>query len=509
MAVGDSPGRGCGRPLILEGPSPKVSRDRQVVDAGRRLHPGKRPNPREHFLVERRSPIRLRLHRSRHRNRHRQDVMRIEARVGRLQRREAPDHQPRRDQQRERQRELGRHQRVAQAHATDAVGGCATALLEGADQALGHRVHRRSEPEREGREPRDREQEQRYRSVDRRFVEARHVGRDDRDNGPDSPTSRAADRPTTRGRPGADSPSEVSKMIRDCVSIPFCDYTGICAVPGRRARMPKVKANNITLNYDQQGTGPPLILIPYLAADCACYAFQVTEYAKRFTCISLDLRGTGDSDNPAGAYSTEQFADDIAAFMQVLGIPIAHIFGLSLGAAVGMWLAAKHPAKVKSLSLHSAWTKTDPFVKTVVEGWQVMATALDSVPEMIIQGMFPWCFTPELYAAKPEYIQSLAGFVRSRPAQPLAAFLQHSKAVIAHDITPWLSQITAPTQVTFGRYDLLTSTRFAVPMTAAMRASELYVFEGCSHAPIYEKVEEFNQKTLALLERQSAHGQVA
>jgi hypothetical protein len=53
--------------------------------------------------------------------------------------------------------------------------------------------------------------------------------------------------------------------------------------------MPKVQANEITINYDQQGTGEPLILIPYLAADYACYAFQVAEYAKHFTCISLDL----------------------------------------------------------------------------------------------------------------------------------------------------------------------------------------------------------------------------
>jgi hypothetical protein len=57
--------------------------------------------------------------------------------------------------------------------------------------------------------------------------------------------------------------------------------------------MPKVKANNITMNYEQQGNGEPLILIPYLTADHACYAFQQAEYAKHFTCIWLDLRGTG------------------------------------------------------------------------------------------------------------------------------------------------------------------------------------------------------------------------
>jgi pimeloyl-ACP methyl ester carboxylesterase len=273
--------------------------------------------------------------------------------------------------------------------------------------------------------------------------------------------------------------------------------------------MPKVKANNITINYEQQGSGEPLILIPYLSADHACYAFQVAEYAKRFTCISLDLRGTGESDKPTGAWTAELLADDVAAFMQAAGIPRAHIAGLSLGAAIGMWLAAKHPDKVRSLSLHSAWPKTDAFVKAVVEGWQTMAKALDSVPEMVILGIFPWCFTPELYAAKPDYIQSLADFVRSRPKQPVSAFMQQSDAVISHDVAAQLNRISAPTLLTFGRADMLTSTRFADQMNRSIRGSELLLFEECAHAPIYEKVEEFNQKTLRFLQRHIGAGAAA
>jgi pimeloyl-ACP methyl ester carboxylesterase len=265
--------------------------------------------------------------------------------------------------------------------------------------------------------------------------------------------------------------------------------------------MPKVTINGIALNYEQQGAGEPLILIPYLAADHACYAFQVAEYAKHFSCISLDLRGTGESDKPEGTYSTELFADDIAAFMQALGVAKAHVAGLSLGAATGMWLAAKYPARVKSLSLHGPWTKTDPFIAAVVEGWQVMAKALASVQEMVIRGIFPWCFTPELYSARPEYIESLAGFVRSRPAQPVPAFLQHSNAVIAHDAEAQLSRITAPTQITFGRYDTVTSTRFADRLKSGIGNSELLVFENASHAPIYEIVEQFNRQTLSFLQR--------
>jgi pimeloyl-ACP methyl ester carboxylesterase len=265
--------------------------------------------------------------------------------------------------------------------------------------------------------------------------------------------------------------------------------------------MAKVTANGIAINYEEQGSGEPLALIPYLAADNACYAFQVAEYSKHFRCISIDPRGAGESDKPEGTYSTELFADDVAAFMQAIGVERAHVSGLSLGAATGMWLAAKHPHRVKSLSLHSGWTRTDPFLRTVVEGWRTMAKGLGNVTDMIVQGIFPWCFTPEMYAAKPDYIDQLAAFVRGRPQQPLDAFMRQSGAVIAHDALAQLGRIGAPTQVTFGRHDMVTSTRFAEAMTGAIKGSELVVFETCAHAPIYESVAEFNDKTLAFLKR--------
>jgi pimeloyl-ACP methyl ester carboxylesterase len=139
----------------------------------------------------------------------------------------------------------------------------------------------------------------------------------------------------------------------------------------------------------------------------------------------------------------------------------------------------------------------------VVEGWQVMAKGLGSVADMVFQGIFPWCLTPELYAAKPDYIQSLAAFVRGPPAQPLDAFLRQSDAVITHDVDAQLGKITAPTQITFGRHDAVTSTRFADRMKTGIPGAELIVFEGCSHAAIYERVEEFNQRTLEFLQRHS------
>ena len=267
--------------------------------------------------------------------------------------------------------------------------------------------------------------------------------------------------------------------------------------------MPHVKAGAINIHYEQQGSGEPLILIPYLAADSACYSFQVPEYAKHFTCFSLDLRGTGASDKPPGQYSTDLFADDVAAFMQALGIPKAHVSGLSLGAGTGLCLAAKYPQRVLSLSVHAGWTRTDPFIAAVIKSWQLLAKALNNIHETVVRGMMPWCFTPELYASRPDYIQAIEQFVRSRPAQPVECYLQHTEAVLGHDVESRLSAITAPTQITVGRHDMITSLRFAKPMAEAIRNSELVIFEGCAHAQLYEKVEEFNQKTLEFLCRRT------
>jgi 3-oxoadipate enol-lactonase len=190
--------------------------------------------------------------------------------------------------------------------------------------------------------------------------------------------------------------------------------------------------------------------------------------SKHFSCVSVDLRGTGESDKPGGVQTTEMFADDVAALMQSIRIQEAHICGIA-------------------------------YVEAVVRGWQVMARATNSVPEMMIQGIFP--FTPELYSQRPEYIQALCDFVRSRPNQPVDAFIQQSDAAISHDAEAQLCKIRAPTQITFGRRDMVTSTRFADRLTNGIGNSELHVFEDCSHAPLYENVPAFNEKTLGFLRK--------
>src|SRR5690242_17343171 len=208
--------------------------------------------------------------------------------------------------------------------------------------------------------------------------------------------------------------------------------------------MPHVDVDGLTINYEVQGEGEPLLLIPYLTADHACYAFQLPAYTEQFSCIALDLPGTGESDKPAGPYSMEAYADQAAAFLGAIGVERAHVAGVSLGAAVGMHLAARHPGRVRSLSLHSAWDATNAYLETVIALWRSAASTRPTVADAVVDAIFPFCFTPDLYADHPEVVASLADFVRSRPPQPLEAFLAQTDAVRAHDAGPILAAIAVP-----------------------------------------------------------------
>lgn len=266
--------------------------------------------------------------------------------------------------------------------------------------------------------------------------------------------------------------------------------------------MPQVEVDGLTINYDVQGEGEPLLLIPYTSADHACYAFQLPAYTEHFSCVAVDLPGSGESDKPPGPYSTEGYAEQLAAFLGAIGIEQAHVAGMSLGAAVAMHLAARHPGRVRSVSLHSGWDASDAFLKIVLEQWRTLASSLPTVADVVIQGIFPWCFTPDMYVERPEFVDTLVDFVRSRPAQPVDGFVAQIDAVIAHDASAALGEIGAPTLITFGARDLVCSTRFAEPLHSRIEGSELVVFDHLSHAGLHEDPEAFNRATLDFLLRQ-------
>ena len=119
--------------------------------------------------------------------------------------------------------------------------------------------------------------------------------------------------------------------------------------------MPIVKSNGININYEECGSGEPLLLIMGLSAPGAAWELHVNEYKKHFRCIVLDNRGAGASDKPPGDYTTELMASDSVNVMDSLGIDRFHVNGISMGGAIAQQIAIANPSRVKSCVMTATW----------------------------------------------------------------------------------------------------------------------------------------------------------
>ena len=115
--------------------------------------------------------------------------------------------------------------------------------------------------------------------------------------------------------------------------------------------MPAVHANGIEINYEIYGSGPPLTMIMGMGCSARQWQWMGPVFAESFKVITFDNRGAGRSGKPEMDYSTEMFADDTCALMDVLGIPRTHLFGVSVGGMIAQRFALKYPERVERLVL--------------------------------------------------------------------------------------------------------------------------------------------------------------
>lgn len=121
----------------------------------------------------------------------------------------------------------------------------------------------------------------------------------------------------------------------------------------------KVPAGGVELHYEVQGDGPPLVLLHGGVTPSITFGALLEAMAKTHKVIAIHLRGHGFSTDSDGPWSAEMFADDVAAVLEQLGIGKARVMGYSLGAAVALQVAIRHPELVEKLVSVSAGFSTD------------------------------------------------------------------------------------------------------------------------------------------------------
>jgi pimeloyl-ACP methyl ester carboxylesterase len=127
-----------------------------------------------------------------------------------------------------------------------------------------------------------------------------------------------------------------------------------------------VQAGEVRLNVRRQtAPGKPLLLLHGLGASGAVWQAFARRLSPPWQCITLDLRGHGDSDKPAAGYDPADYARDMAALIEELRTGPVPVIGHSLGALAAIRLAADQAKSVRAVVL------LDPPLDPAIEGTDV------------------------------------------------------------------------------------------------------------------------------------------
>jgi pimeloyl-ACP methyl ester carboxylesterase len=119
-----------------------------------------------------------------------------------------------------------------------------------------------------------------------------------------------------------------------------------------KTRLRTAVRDGLRLRYTDHGTGAsPLVFLHGWGCDHEFFAPQLTHFAQRYRVLALDQRGFGESDKPQLEYTLETFADDLAWLCAERGIERTVLVGHSMGGAVALVAAGRHPALVRAIAL--------------------------------------------------------------------------------------------------------------------------------------------------------------
>jgi 3-oxoadipate enol-lactonase len=250
--------------------------------------------------------------------------------------------------------------------------------------------------------------------------------------------------------------------------------------------MPMLATNQTNLYYEVSGEGQPVVLIHGLGSSTRDWESQVSELSKSHQVITLDLRGHGRSDKPAGPYQIPMFAADLAGLLQALGIFSAHLAGLSLGGGVAFQFALDYPSRVRSLTL----VNTAPALGGAPEqAEQEIARRVGIVQQLGMRAMGQ-ALSPNLFP-KPEQAALRETFVERWAANDPQAYIEATRSMLGWDVTARLGAITCPVLVIASDQDYR-------PVSAKeaylklMPNARLAVIPDAHHAVPMERPEAFN-----------------
>jgi len=241
--------------------------------------------------------------------------------------------------------------------------------------------------------------------------------------------------------------------------------------------MPFADNQGTRIYWDEEGTGPPVLLIMGLGYPSAMWHRTRPALSASYRTIALDNRGAGQSDVPPGPYSIAVMASDAAAVLDAAGVPSAHVFRISMGGMIAQEFALQYPGRVRSLLLGCTAAggpnakRAEPAAVEMLKArtWMSREEAAEAAVPFIYDAATPRRLIDEDIARRHPWPTSPAGY------------LAQLQAILAWEAFSRLPQITTPTLVIHGKVDRLVPPGNGELIAARIPDAQLVLLERASH----------------------------
>jgi pimeloyl-ACP methyl ester carboxylesterase len=256
--------------------------------------------------------------------------------------------------------------------------------------------------------------------------------------------------------------------------------------------MPELCSNNLGLHYEDTGHGEPLVFLNGLAGDHLYWKGQVRAFAGRFRCLAPDNRDVGESAYATEPYTVADLGGDVAALLESLDLPPAHLVGLSLGGMIAQEVALAYPQRVRSLVLVGTLARADDWFRATLDAYGHIRRQVADTPAFF-EALLPWLVSHRFFESTTK-VEWLRGFLQRNPhPQRIDGFFRQFDAMRRHDTLDRLPALTCPVLVAVGEDDLIVPPRYARQIAECWPRARLEVLPGIGHAPPLEDPRGFNR----------------
>jgi len=258
----------------------------------------------------------------------------------------------------------------------------------------------------------------------------------------------------------------------------------------RPIAMRHADVNGVSIAYRVRGSGPPLVLIMgYRLSSLAWPLDFIEKLAERFTVVTFDNRGTGESDKPTTGYEISNMARDVCGLVDHLEIPRANILGYSMGGAIAQEFVRQFPDRVLGLVLCATMCGGPRATYASSSVVRVMREHDGLTPEQIARRNWTVTYSPDYLERHQELAEDQMRREIAAPTPLHAADLQF-QAFAEFDCSRALPGIHAPTLVLTGDLDQLVSPQNSKFMASLIPGARLIVIPDCGHRMMWEATDE-------------------